>query len=192
MSHSRTALAVLVAAAVGLCAFGADIPRPAPELTFKTISGQDVSLSKYRGKVIALEFVLTTCPHCQRTARTLSKLYQELGPRGFQPVGLAINDMAHMLIPDFVRDQQVNYPVGYGTRELASSFLQHPIMLQMMMPQLVFIDRTGTIRAQYAGTDQFFLNEEKNMRETLLPLLNESPALPKTSTKKAAPAKKTS
>ena len=167
--------------------------QPAPELAVKTTNGQDLMLNKYRGKVVALAFVLTTCPHCQRTARTMSKLNQELGPRGFQPLAVAINDMAQMLIPDFIRDHQVNFPVGYGSRELASGFLQHPVMLQMMMPQLVLIDRKGTIRAQYPGTDKFFMDEEKNMRETVLGLLNEPAAAPaKTTTKKATASKKSS
>jgi hypothetical protein len=39
------------------------------------------------------------------------------------------------------------------------------------MPQLVFIDRTGVIRAYYPGTDKFFLDEEKNMRAQLESLL---------------------
>jgi thiol-disulfide isomerase/thioredoxin len=193
MTHWRTAVAVVAATGLALSAYAADIPRPAPELAIRMINGPELLLNKYRGKVVALEFILTTCPHCQRTARTMSKLNQELGPRGFQPLGVAINDMAQMLIPEFVRNQQVNYPVGYGSRELASGFLQHPVMLQMMMPQIVFIDRKGTIRAQYAGTDKFFLDEEKNMRETVLGLLNEPAAAPaKTTTKKAAASKKTS
>jgi len=193
MHHWKTAVAVVVAAGLAVSADAADIPRPAPELAVKTTNGQDLMLNKYRGKVVALAFVLTTCPHCQRTARTMSKLNQELGPRGFQPLAVAINDMAQMLIPDFIRDHQVNFPVGYGSRELASGFLQHPVMLQMMMPQLVLIDRKGTIRAQYPGTDKFFMDEEKNMRETVLGLLNEPAAAPaKTTTKKATASKKSS
>jgi thiol-disulfide isomerase/thioredoxin len=186
----KSAASLIAAAVMSAAVFAADIPRPAPELVAKLSPTQDLVLSKYRGKVIALEFILTTCPHCQRTARVLSKLNQELGSRGFQPLGVAINDMAHMLIPDFVRDQQVNYPVAYAHRDTAIGFLQHPIMMSLMMPQIVFIDRKGVIRGQYAGTDKFFLDEEKNIRETVLPLLNEPATAARPAGKSSAAAKK--
>jgi hypothetical protein len=45
-----------------------------------------------------------------------------------------------------------------------------------MMPQLVFIDRKGTIRAQHAGDEEAYFSEatqEKNIRDTIEPLLKE-------------------
>ena len=56
------------------------------------------------------------------------------------------------------------------------------------MPQLVFIDRKGTIRAQYGGGDAFYKDEEKNMREMIVSLLKETPATPPSAKTKPAPA----
>ncbi len=39
------------------------------------------------------------------------------------------------------------------------------IMLTLWMPQLVFIDKNGAIRAQFPGTADFFKDEETNMRK---------------------------
>jgi len=50
--------------------------------------------------------------------------------------------------------------------------------MSLMMPQLVVIDRKGVIRYQYPGNDPFFENEEKNLREILLPLLKQGTAAP--------------
>lgn len=170
----RGALTAIAGGALPLIA--AEIPRPAPELVIKLATGEDLLLSRFRGKVVALEFILTTCQHCQRSAQVLSRLHQELGARGFQPLGMAINEMSHILVPDFVRDFRITYPVGYGHRDTAVSFLQHSVIMNLMMPQLAFIDRKGVIRAQYPGGDPFYKDEEKNMRETALSLLNESSA----------------
>ena len=71
-----TCLAVMPLAA-------AKIPRPAPDLSFFLPSGQEVKLGNFKGKVVALEFLLTTCPHCKRTSQTMQKLYQEFAPKGF-------------------------------------------------------------------------------------------------------------
>lgn len=161
---------------LGLGAFsllGAEVPRPAPELAIKLPNGQQLLLSQFRGKVVALEFLLTTCPHCQQASRLMNQLYKEYGPRGFQPLGVAFNDMAMMLVPEYVKDLQLTFPVGVGTRESVIDFLQHPRIMRMLVPQMVFIDRKGVIRAQYGGDDPFFQNEEKNMRAQIEALLRE-------------------
>ena len=164
----------------------ADVPRPAPELTFPLPNGQKISLSSYKGKVVVVEILLTTCPHCQVASQLLDKLYKEYGPRGFQPLGIATNEMAQLYVPDYVKKYNLSFPVGYASRDTALAFLQHPVMLTMYVPQLVFIDRKGVIRGQYSGTDPFFQNEEKNMRAMIESLLNE-PATADAG-KKATPA----
>src|SRR4030088_1008594 len=91
-------------------------PRHSPELVLTFPDGTQKLLSSYRGKVVALEFLYTTCPHCQHAAAVLTKLYQEYGDKGFQPIGVAFNENAKMLVPDFVRNFRVGYPIAYGER----------------------------------------------------------------------------
>lgn len=153
--------------------FGAEVPRPAPELVIRQVNGKQLLLSQYRGKVVALEFLQTTCPHCQTCSALLNKMYKEYGPRGFQPVGIAFNDMATMLVPDYVNQLGLKFPVGVGSRDEVMSYLQHPMAEMMYVPQLLFIDRKGVIRAQYPGGSDFFKNEEPNMRKEIERLLNE-------------------
>jgi len=175
---------LLLAALAAFSLAAADVPRPAPDFTVRMADGKDFKLSDYKGKVVVLEFLLTTCPHCQHASQTMNKVYRELGPKGVQPIGVAVNDMANMLVSDYVKQFNLDFPVGWSLREPVISFLQHPVMLMMSFPNLVIIDRQGQIRHQFPGGDPFFQNEEKNLREVLLPLLNE-PA-----SRKAAPRKK--
>lgn len=156
-------------------------------MSFPLVNGGAIELAKYQGKVVALEFLNTTCPHCQKCSLALQKMQQEYGPKGFQALGVAINEMAHMLVPDYIRNNSLTYPVGYAQREKAHEFLQHPAMLIMYVPQLVFIDKKGIIRAQYPGGDKFYENEEANMRAQIESLLKErGPVAAHTSTRKAA------
>ena len=129
--------------------------RKAPELAF-TLPGQgERLLSQYRGKVVALEFILTTCPHCQAASRDLTKYQQELGNRGFQVIDLAINALDDMRTPAqaedivnaFVHNYQVGFPVGYVPRPQMISFLGASSE-RMVVPQLVLIDRKGFIHYQ--------------------------------------------
>jgi peroxiredoxin len=161
----------------------ADVPRPAPAMVFKKPEGGVIDLQQFRGKVIALEFLITTCPHCQRCSRILQQMQNEFGNQGFQALGVATNEMAHMLVADYKKNFGVHFPVAWAAREDAHSFLQHPAMLIMYVPQLVFIDRTGVIRAQFAGNDKFFMNEETNVREQITKLLAEKDTAPARSRK---------
>ncbi|HYP14883.1 MAG TPA: hypothetical protein VEQ63_13230, partial [Bryobacteraceae bacterium] len=53
------------------------------------------------------------------------------------------------------------------------------------VPQLVFVDRQGTIRAQYGGSDSFLMyNEEQNIRKMIESLVSESGSRSSASAKK--------
>src|ERR1700691_3032583 len=187
----RTLAVVSLAAAV---ASAADVPRPSPDFEIGMNNGEPVRISQYKGKVLVLAFILTTCPHCQKTVGYLSAIQNEYGPRGFQVLASAIEDMAAMDLPDFIKRFHPPFPVGFNTQNAAQEYLQHPVILRLYMPQLVFIDRKGIIRAQYAGDDKFISEEQeqdKHLREQIETLLNE-PAAPKKKRAAASAPKKTS
>jgi peroxiredoxin len=179
----KTAGGIMVAAPSLLAA--PKLPRPAPEFAVTLNSGEQLLLSKFRGKVVALEILLTTCPHCQQCSGLLQKNFEEFGPRGFQPIGAAINENARNLVPEFISKFGLKFPVGVAPNTMAYDFLQlNPALgAPIYMPQLVFIDRQGIIRAQYGGTDIFFEKEEENMRTQILSLLG--PATSKPASKKS-------
>lgn len=148
-------------------AFGAQIPRPAPALKFISHTGQQIDLASYKGKVVLLEWLLTTCPHCQTTSRILSKLQAEYAARGVQVLGVAIDENAGAKLADYVRGYVSGFPVGALPHRVATGFLQASVMEPMMMPQMVIIDRMGMIREQYGGNDPWHQNAEKNLRAAL-------------------------
>ena len=156
--------------------------RKAPELAF-TLSGQGYKLLiQYRGKVVAIEFILTTCSHCQEASKVMTRLQQEYGPRGLQAIDLAINALDENRTPDqasqmtgaFANNFQVGYPVGFIGRDPMMSFLGFSIMDRMVVPQLVMIDRKGTIRYQTtAGSSEEYgkMMNESTMRQHIEELL---------------------
>jgi len=173
---------------------GADVPRPAGEFTINTTDGKGIPLSQYKGKVCAVAFILTYCPHCQKTVGFLTTMQNQYGPQGFQVLASAIDPMANMKVEDFLKNFRPSFPVGFNERDPVLEFLQHPAMFKLMMPQLVFIDRKGTVRAQYAGDDKFFKDEdqEKNIRDEIETLLKEGSAAHKKRAVSPAAAKKSS
>jgi thiol-disulfide isomerase/thioredoxin len=178
--------ALLLAAGIGLNAAtpkaetskseAPPVLRKSPEFVIKFVDGHEMLLSSLKGKVVALLMVHTTCPHCQRTSQAFTQLYNEYGPRGFQPVDAAFNTMANLYVSDFVKNFGIGYPVGYSTPEEVMAYMNYPITARYSVPQIVWIDRKGNIRSQTTANDSDpaydpkFYSEGywRNMIETLL------------------------
>jgi peroxiredoxin len=153
----------------------ADLPRACPDFAVNMPDGKQLKLSSFQGKVIAVEFLLTYCSHCQRASRSTDLVYRELGAQGFQPVGIAIDPAADPTA--YVRNLNLTFPVGRCSQTDAMTFLQLTPVSRMMMPQVCFVDRRFTIREQYSGDSPFFGEmEEKNIRELVGKLLAEGGA----------------
>ncbi|MBV8571923.1 MAG: TlpA family protein disulfide reductase [Acidobacteriaceae bacterium] len=147
MKRFVIALAAFSLFSVAALAADEEPARKAPEFSF-TIPGQgEKLLSQYRGKVVALEFIFTTCPHCQAASRTMTKLQQDYGARGLQVLDVAVNPNADLLVENFAKDFQVGFPVGWSTAAKMTSFMGFSDG-RFVVPQLALIDRDGTIRYQ--------------------------------------------
>lgn len=68
-------------------------------------------------------------------------------------------------VPAFVNTYGAKFPVGTSDYQLARDFMQFSVMMNAYVPWLVFIDKTGTIRAQFTGNDPFFNNVEAGVKE---------------------------
>jgi peroxiredoxin len=148
--------------------------RKAPEFTITDANGKESLLSSYRGKVVVIGFIYTTCPHCQAFSGVLEKLYKELGPRGFEPIDIAWNDNAKLLITNFAQQFGVTFPIAYSSYDPIMSFMQFSIMDRPVVPLVVVIDRKGMIRAQSPAGGDGNLQDEGKLREMIGMLLKES------------------
>jgi hypothetical protein len=181
----------------------APVPRPTKEFTIVLPSGKQTLLSSYRGKVVMLTGMFTTCPHCQALSKIITKLQGELGPRGFQALGVAFNDEVNtpnnaanaQVTAQFVSQFQIGFPVGYAPRASVLSYLGISDVESWAVPQVAIIDRKGVIRAQSASRGTADLQSETYLRKYLGELLDEGgakSAAPSKATPKKAVDKKTS
>ena len=154
-------------ALLGAYMFAADANglRKAPELAFNVPGQGQKLLSQYRGKVVAVEFIFTTCPHCQAASKVMSRLQQEYGPRGLQVMDIAVNDNADLLVENFAKDFQVNFPVAWTPKEQMIAFMGFS-SARFVVPQLVLIDRKGNIHYQTPALEDE--NWDKLMKEATI------------------------
>lgn len=164
------------------------IPRPAGEFVIRDPRGEHL-LSEYRGKVILLAFIQTTCPHCQASIGVINGLQRDYGPRGFQALASAFNELAAQLLPGFISQFHPVFPVGYSDRPPVYNYTQLSATAPFSVPIFLFVDKKGMVRAQYTGEDPFFQAQEKNTRAMVESLLKE-PAAKKEAAVKKEPATK--
>lgn len=177
LRFASTLLALLLSAGGVLSA--QQVPRKAGEFVIGTVDHKQILLSSYRGKVVVLASILTTCPHCQHSVQLLSALQNELGPRGLQVLACAVQDAPELAVPLFIKTFNPPFPVGFNSDANAVlDFYQYSRTNLPHMPILAFIDRQGTIRAQHEGADEAFFGDQQaqNLRTQIEALLKERAA----------------
>jgi len=169
------ALALLPAwAASAMAVPPASLYRKSPDFTIVQPSGAQTLLSSFNGKVVVLEFLFIRSPHCLRVAQTLNKLQEELGPRGFQSVGIVFGpDASGSAVANLIHYLKLSYPVGYSSAGEVDAYLGRGEKEILKIPQVVVIDRLGIIRAASGTRGEPDLENESSLRNLLDTLLKE-------------------
>ena len=90
--------------------------------SFDTPDGAPLALEAFRGKPLLLNFWATWCPPCIAELPMLSAFYQEHQARGWQVLGLAVDQPS--AVRSFLARSPVAFPVGMaglGGTELSRS-----------------------------------------------------------------------
>ena len=179
---------------IAIAAFAAQVPRKASEFVIHTPDGKQLLLSSYRGKTVVLALMFTTCPHCQKAATVLSGLQKEYADKGVQVLGATFDAQAATQVKQFDTIFAKDFPCGYTDPPSVLRFLQQPADDPPFVPVLVFIDKTGMIRAVHMVTaatpqggpeQQFFDSPQVTIRAELEKVLKGE----KTSTSAVSTAK---
>lgn len=153
--------------------------RKSPDFTIADSSGKTTQLSSFKGKVVVMEFLFVKSQHCMRVASMLNKLNRELGPSGFQAVGIVFDppnttEKGEQLLPVVVDSLKLTYPLGYASKGDVDNYLGRNPNEVLNIPQVVVIDRAGMIRATSGGRGgDPALENENSLRNLIDSLLKE-------------------
>jgi hypothetical protein len=176
----RPAVAVAILLALTGAALAAALPRPSPDFSITERGKPAFALSSLKGKVEVLEFMFVRSQHSQQVASSLNSLYGELGARGFQPLAVAFDpptgSTAGAQGVSFMTSYlKLTYPVGYSSKQSVDSYLGRAPNEILNIPQVVIIDRGGTIRAASGGRGgDPTLEDPVSLRALLEKLLREN------------------
>ena len=108
-----------------------------------------IRLADYSGKVLLVNLWATWCGPCRTETPELVKLHKEFQSRGVEMIGLSTEDpdASADSVNEFVREYDVNYQVGWATREVAQTLMQG----RTSIPQSFIIARDGRILRRFIG-----------------------------------------
>jgi peroxiredoxin len=182
MQRASSIVALLILASSALATAAGTVPRKSPEFSIVESGGKSILLSSLKGKVVVMEFLFIKSEHCLRVARTLNKLHGEPGLRGFQPVGVVFDPpnaprTGTQIISAVADFYKLTFPVGYTSKADVDNYLDRAGNEVLNIPQVVVIDRTGTIRAVSGGSGgsggDLKLEDESSLRTLIETLLQE-------------------
>jgi peroxiredoxin len=129
----------------------------APDFSLPELTGQRLTLSTYRGKVVLLDFWATWCDPCRDEIPHFVELQSKYREQGLQIVGVSMDDGPEP-VRDFYRRFKINYPVVMGnaeTGELYGGVLGLPIAF--------LIGRDGRIHSKHTGATDVTVFETEVM-----------------------------
>ncbi|MEH7387169.1 redoxin domain-containing protein, partial [Bacillus sp. JJ1521] len=127
---------------------GISVGHMAPDFTLKTISGEEMKLSEFRGKKVILNFWASWCPPCKAEMPHMQEFYVE--NKEFNAVLLSVNlttaEKKRSDVAKFVDEYELTFPVMLDEQgEIGQIYQAYAI------PTSYLIDSKGIIRKKIVG-----------------------------------------
>jgi peroxiredoxin len=118
----------------------------APDFTLNDASGDPVTLSALRGKVVLLNFWATWCVPCQLEIPWFVELQESRKSAGLEILGVSLDDDGWKSVKPYVEARKVNYRIAIGNPEVTRLYDG-----VTSLPTTLIIDRSGRIAAVHVG-----------------------------------------
>jgi peroxiredoxin len=148
---------ILLSCALTIFAAGEYSNRRAPGFSLSDSHFQQHDTQDYRGKVLIVDFIQTTCAVCQKLTDVLLQVKASYGDK--------IGIMSIMTLPDnygtvdkFGTERKIPWPMLFDSGQVMMSYLKvTPANPKVEFPHMFIIDKVGTIRYDYNGYDDSHL-----------------------------------
>ncbi len=86
------------------------VGSPAPNFTFPDLTGQTVSLSDYRGRLVFLNIWATWCPPCVDEMPSMEKLYNKFKSDQFEILAVSVDGEGSKVVAPFMERLNLTFP----------------------------------------------------------------------------------
>jgi thiol-disulfide isomerase/thioredoxin len=120
--------------------------EPAPAFELLNLEGKKVRLADLKGKVVLVNFWATWCGPCLLEIPWFIEFEKQYGPRGFEIVGISMDEEGPSVVKPFVKNHEMNYTIVMGTDQTPAQFGGLP-----GYPVSFVIDRAGNYYSKHLG-----------------------------------------
>jgi peroxiredoxin len=122
------------------------IGRPAPTFAVDSVNGKGkIDLTKYKGKVVLVDFWATWCEPCKKSFPKLQDLNVKLKASGLVIVGISQDDEGEGLV-EFGKTYGAEFPLGWDKDKNVAKKFKPP-----SMPTSFVVDKQGVVRFAHMG-----------------------------------------
>lgn len=121
----------------------------APDWHLPTVTGEKISLSGFKGKLVLIDFFYKNCYSCMKAIPALDSLYVKYKNNGLQVIGIDPEDSLNKAIKHFISKSGIDYPVVFAeTKKAAKDYRV------AAYPTTYLIDKNGKIIYGSLGFDE--------------------------------------
>src|SRR5262245_39247820 len=143
--RSRVALALLLAVATSVSAATRLKGSEAPDFALRSLSGQNLRLSEFRGQIVMLTFWATWCGDCRAQLVELGEMHERYQEAGVELLAVSL-DQNRKQAEDMISRLKASYPVLHDQGGDVGRMYD-----VSRMPVMVLIDRGGVVRDVFEG-----------------------------------------
>lgn len=132
-------------------------PKTLLDWTFDDLSGEAIPLTRWRGKLLILNFWATWCPPCLREIPAFIELQRRYAADGVQFVGIALDQVE--AVASFASEKAMNYPVLVGHEDVIR-FMQSLGNAIGGLPYTAVIGANGEVLTTHEGEWEFEVAEQ--------------------------------
>lgn len=129
--------------------FAPEERQAAPDVSGRTLAGDEVSLQDYRGEIVVMNLWASWCGPCRAEKPVLDEVYGEYSDRGVDFLGVNIKDDA-TAAQAFERNLEVPYPSLYDQPGAVPQAFRGTVPPRAI-PSTLVIDPEGRIAARVIG-----------------------------------------
>ena len=163
-SRSRLALVALLTVATAVSAATNLKGSEAPDFALRSLAGQNLRLSEFRGQIVMLTFWATWCGDCRAQLERLGEMHARYQEAGVELLAVSL-DQSRKQAEGMSARLKASYPVLYDEAGDVGKLYE-----VTRMPVMVLIDRAGVVRDVFEG---FRRGNEERYLERVQALLRE-------------------
>lgn len=119
---------------------GTEVGDTMPEYSALWLDGSKFDLAETRGKVVLLNVWATWCGPCRYEIPELQEIHDRHAPKGFEVIGVSVDESGADAVRDFVKEHNMTYPVALDPEGKLANVLETSVL-----PTTVLLDREGKI-----------------------------------------------